>query len=78
MSTTVTEKSFLWVDYLRLVMLSCYISPNITIEAFGITMDQLKISIGLPSRKCKLAGDFNAKSNIWGSNVNNKRGEISL
>ncbi|XP_056647307.1 uncharacterized protein LOC130451974 [Diorhabda sublineata] len=67
---------FVWIEYTELVVFSCYISLNLTLEVFGIILNQLKDAIGTRNKKCLIAGDFNAKAAIWGSIENDKRGDM--
>lgn len=54
---------------------SCYISPNIKIEEFKKTVDDIMNEVRNRKKEAIVAGDFNAKSQLWSSPKQDKRGE---
>ncbi|XP_029675536.1 uncharacterized protein LOC115243021 [Formica exsecta] len=65
------------VQWGRISVIGVYISPNINLAHFEERLESIGECIGrcLP-RPTIIAGDFNAKSALWGSPLNNRRGEI--
>lgn len=57
------------------LILSCYVSPNADENDFLSYLDDLKMAIRKRRpHKLLIAGDFNAKSPRWGSDVEDRRG----
>lgn len=70
-------QGFVWVKVDELHIFSCYISPNVPNQAFVNYLDKLKDEIRQSTcDKILLGGDFNAKSQEWGSNREDQRGTI--
>lgn len=58
---------FVWVEIQDLVVYSCYISPNTTLDAYESFINSLTIDLAdKGTKKIILTGDFNAKSPMWG------------
>ncbi|VEN43382.1 unnamed protein product [Callosobruchus maculatus] len=60
-------EGFVWLEMQEIVMYGCYISPNVGIERESMRRHNKEIIVG---------GDFNAKSYLWCSKIEDKRGEI--
>lgn len=57
---------------------SCYISPNCSAAEYENFLDRLKQDLGTPGNSFVVAGDFNAKSMVWGGKSTDSRGNILL
>jgi len=68
-------KGYVWVDLGGAVLYSCYASPNTTYNVFGQYLWELSESLKTRRGKVVLAGDLNAKSSLWGSRTDNRRGD---
>ncbi|EFN85427.1 hypothetical protein EAI_09089, partial [Harpegnathos saltator] len=60
---------FVAVDCGGMVIVSCYFSPNLEIDEYDVALGELADCV----RSCSgspivVAGDFNARARIWGSN----------
>ncbi|KMQ85315.1 reverse transcriptase [Lasius niger] len=53
---------------------SVYISPNLNLQEFDSFLSDLSVMLSSRTDKVIVAGDFNAKAGLWGSNVTNQRG----
>lgn len=53
----------------------CYISPNIELEEYKEKVDEIANHVRAGKKEAIIAGDLNAKSPLWESPVNDKRGE---
>lgn len=61
------------------IYISCYFSPNISIESYVEKISELENFLNTVNyNNCVIAGDFNAKSPSWGSNVLDNRGSIIM
>ncbi|XP_060516906.1 uncharacterized protein LOC132696213 [Cylas formicarius] len=67
---------FVWINYLDIVIYSCYIFPNEGEETYLRFLHHLKLSIRNQRNQCLICGDFNAKSVMWGSPINDHKGDI--
>lgn len=56
------------------LIVSVYISPNLSLREYDAFLNDLSVMLSSRTDKVVVAGDFNAKSNLWGSNVTNQRG----
>lgn len=61
---------FRWIEVLRVY--SCYLSPNCSINDFEDFILCLERSVRASALLCVVAGDFNAKSRLWGSPTEDK------
>ncbi|XP_078051447.1 uncharacterized protein LOC144477595, partial [Augochlora pura] len=69
------EKGFVAIKLDNIVIYSCYISPNITIQNFEEILFNLEKEIDkTDTKKIIIAGDLNAKSVAWGSRLTDVRG----
>lgn len=72
-------KGYVVVKLKSKTLYSCYIFPNISIEDFEPFFRKLSASLVAYSKNHTIvAGDFNAKSKLWGSRVDDRRGELLL
>ncbi|XP_071653256.1 uncharacterized protein [Temnothorax longispinosus] len=69
---------FVIVKWGRVHVVEVYISPNVNVATFEGTLANLKASLTriLPAQQVLVAGDFNAKSALWGSPVTDAQGGI--
>lgn len=75
----IQEEGFVAVKINRIIVISCYFSPNDNVEKFKIQLQDLNNFILLHKNEhILLSGDFNANLTLWGSNRNNRRGYILL
>ncbi|KMQ88053.1 reverse transcriptase, partial [Lasius niger] len=56
------------------LVISTYISPNIGMREYNSYLDELSDALSSRVDKIILAGDFNAKASLWGSQVTNGKG----
>lgn len=67
--------SFSWVEVEGVVIYSCYLSPNRTMEEFHDSLDQIGKSLeSVCSNLVVITGDFNAHAVEWGGSYTCKRG----
>ena len=69
---------FCSIELDNLIIYSCYISPNANIQTFECFLMGIKASIGEKKKPVIVIGDFNAKSKVWGSQINDRRGNVVL
>lgn len=69
---------FAWTKTCGIVIYTCYFSPNATIEAFQVFLDELGRSIRSQMCEIIVQGDFNAWGTLWGSRKTDKRGDLIL
>ncbi|XP_077255613.1 uncharacterized protein LOC143893768 [Temnothorax americanus] len=70
---------FVVVKWGRVYVASVYVSPNLDAAQYEEVLADLRACISripLAQRQIVVAGDFNAKSALWGSPVTNRRGRI--
>lgn len=67
---------FSYISMPDLIIYSCYMSPNRDIEEFEETLNQIEQQLRRNRKKTIIAGDFNAKSPLWGTKTTDRRGEI--
>ncbi|KAJ8939473.1 hypothetical protein NQ318_022527 [Aromia moschata] len=70
------DRGFVWVNYISTRIYSCYVSPNSGNEEYESFLHRLGRSVRQHRGRCIVAGDFNAKSIIWGAHANDQRGEM--
>jgi len=70
------ESGFRWTEVPGLRVYSCYWSPNCSIAEYEDFILRLERSVRTSALPCVVAGDFNAKSRLWGSPTEDKRGAI--
>jgi len=64
------------VKYKQLFVISVYIAPSEDDHDYNLTLDRLSNIIRGFGENCIVAGDFNAKSLLWGSPRTNWRGSV--
>ncbi|KMQ92649.1 reverse transcriptase [Lasius niger] len=62
------------IKYGDLYLISCYISPNISVNRYLKALEELENTIRTLGRRVIICGDFNAKSPLWGSRALHNRG----
>ncbi|XP_018574608.1 uncharacterized protein LOC108913532 [Anoplophora glabripennis] len=68
---------FVWARIQNTIIYSCYVSPNVTIGEYEEYMNKLAVDVINKGRSMViLAGDFNAKSPMWGETYEDARGKI--
>jgi len=69
------ENGIAWLRCSGITMFSCYWTPHCLLSAFQSFLNRLDRAVRLVGGpNVIVAGDFNAKSSEWGSDVNNDRG----
>ncbi|CAH1384896.1 unnamed protein product, partial [Tenebrio molitor] len=72
-----STKCFVCCHVEDIVIYGCYISPNIELSEFKIHIRDLMLDIRRAAdRDVIVCGDFNAKSHLWGSPIEDERGAI--
>ncbi|XP_074037206.1 uncharacterized protein [Leptinotarsa decemlineata] len=66
---------YVWIELDSLVLYSCYIAPNIDMVSFQTYLNTLRSDMKKHVKQIVVGGDFNSKSYLWGSNVEDKRGQ---
>ncbi|XP_072380830.1 uncharacterized protein [Diabrotica undecimpunctata] len=69
------KEGFLKIKINELAIIACYISPNINMTQYAERVEKI-IEASQGEITYIIAGDINAKSILWGSTKNDKRGEI--
>ena len=69
---------FCYVELHDIIIYSCYISPNSSHIQFEGFLKGLESNIRSQKKPIILVGDFNAKSQSWGSTTEDKRGSMTL
>lgn len=64
---------FVLIKYGKLYVISCYISPNVTIKIFEDILENINNCVRALPDPFIIGGDFNAYSVLWGSSVTNRR-----
>lgn len=60
---------FVWTELERVVLYSCYVSPNSTMHEFETFLYNLGTSITGHRKRVVIEGDFNAKAKLWVSEI---------
>lgn len=69
------ENGFRWLEFPGVRVYSCYWSPNCNITEYKDFLLRLERSIRASTMPIIAAGDFNAKSHLWGSPSEDARGK---
>lgn len=69
-------EGFAWVAMKRLTIVGCYISPNVDMHQYKSTLDDISAVLERRRGEFVVAGDFNAKSPLWGSPMEDARGTL--
>lgn len=77
-NSNMEDEGFVWVELKDMVLYSCYVSPNISREEYEAFLNRLSISLKKHKKEILVAGDFNAKSHAWGSNIEDPKGKMLL
>lgn len=70
---------YVWIKTVSYKIYSCYVSPNIDLQAYERIIEEISTDVLSNRRDTKivLTGNFNAKSPVWGGQVaEDRRGEI--
>lgn len=65
-------------DLGKVVVISLYLSPNITMDEFEAGLSRVAEWIVGCRKKVIVTGDFNAKSPLWGGEVLDRRGQLVM
>lgn len=71
-------QGYVWVESKEFVIFSCYVSPNVSLEAFQEYINNVQSAVRRHTKDVIITGDFNSSSVTWGSRETNARGEIIL
>ncbi|XP_070162482.1 uncharacterized protein [Polyergus mexicanus] len=55
-------------------VVSVYVPPSLRLREFNSVLDEISVVLSSRSNKIIIAGDFNAKANLWGASANDGRG----
>jgi endonuclease/exonuclease/phosphatase family metal-dependent hydrolase len=69
-------RGYVSVELQSLTLISAYLSPNITLALFQETLEDIMGMVERARTPTILAGDFNAKSPMWGSAYEDVRGRL--
>lgn len=78
LKTGIKNRGFVWIETSDVVIYGCYVSPNITIGEYKEYLSKLGEDIRKQAKNCIIAGDFNAKAGLWGSQNADERGDIIM
>ncbi|ENN74966.1 hypothetical protein YQE_08462, partial [Dendroctonus ponderosae] len=67
---------FVWIELPDFIIVSCYFSPSLSQEEFGVALDALGQLLLTFTKDIIIAGDFNAWSTDWGMKTTNGKGKI--
>lgn len=68
--------NFSSVYFNDLLIISCYISPNVGVDCFTDFLEELHSVIIAEIRAVMVCGDFNSRSVLWGASDTNRKGEL--
>lgn len=69
---------FVWVSSRTYSVISCYLTPNCSIEDFQMKLDNIEDTARTVGGNLIIAGDFNARAVEWGTPSTNSRGRRIL
>lgn len=69
---------FVWAEFSRFFLYCCYISPNASMGEFRKYIEVVAQNVRTRNKEVIIVGDFNAKSPIWGSKIEDRRGSEVL
>lgn len=69
------KQGYLIVELRSLVLVCGYISPNISLLSFKKKVDDIMMNARNTKKDFVIMGDFNCKSQLWGSQTTDRRGE---
>lgn len=73
-----SKKGVLVVDWGKFTLIGVYVSPNDRLSEFEGWLEDITNCLKTrPSRPTIIAGDFNAKSELWGAKIPNSRGRAT-
>lgn len=73
-----SKKGILVVDWGKYTIIGVYISPNTSLNEYEDWLENITNCLKRrPTRPTIIAGDFNAKSEMWGSRLTNSRGRVT-
>lgn len=73
-----SKKGILMVDWGKYTIISVYVSPNDRLSDFEKWLEEITDCLKKrPARPTIIAGDFNAKSEMWGARLTNTRGRTT-
>lgn len=72
----IRKKGQVWIKLQNFFIGGVYVSPNVDDGIYRAFIAELEETFRAGKMPVVIAGDFNAKSNMWGSPQLNKRGEI--
>ena len=73
-----TGEGYSWVETNDVAIFCCYISPNADMDQYKRFLNHLQVDLRNQHKPATIVGDFNSKSQAWGSKSEDKRGEFLL
>lgn len=71
------DTNFVVCDIDVCVVYGCYISPNVSVKTCENALERITNSIrSIRNQPILICGDFNGKSHMWGSPVEDNRGRV--
>lgn len=74
-TSVMVEEGYVVVRFEKWDLYCCYLSPNIGMDEYVEKADEVVNHIIARKREAIIAGDLNAKSHLWESTINDKKGE---
>lgn len=67
---------YAWIEMADLVIIGCYISPNVSLETYDNYLYNLQCLYRAQTKNVIFCGDFNARSFSWNDKIENRRGTL--
>ncbi|XP_065161425.1 uncharacterized protein [Atheta coriaria] len=72
---TGSQEGIAWIKVNGIMIVACYISPNVQYEVFSNYLLKLQMLLNAHKTSKIVLGDFNAHSPLWGGTRTDKRGD---